>query len=67
MDAEMKKPDQEVSEAIVDELREEQLLTDSSLKGLAEKLAAGRMDASDWKVLFALDAAERKTDGKIHA
>ena len=63
----MKTPDQEVSEEIVTAFQKEQLLRPDSLKGLAEKLASGRMDASDWKVLFVLDTAERMAHGKVSA
>ena len=63
----MKKPDQQVSEQVIAAFQKEKLLQhDDSLKGVAEKLAAGKMTSNEWKMLFKLDAAEKKSkdDGK---
>jgi hypothetical protein len=62
----MKKPDEQVSEQVVAAFQKEKLLQDDSLKGLAEKLAAGKMKANDWKMLFKLDVVTKKPkeDGK---
>lgn len=59
----MKTPDQEVSERIVDLFREQDILEDESLNGLAENLMTGKMKPNDWKMLFKLDAVK----GEPHA
>ena len=62
----MKKPDQQVSEQVVAAFQTEKLLQEDSLKGVADKLAAGKMTSNEWKMLFKLDAAAKKSkdDGK---
>lgn len=64
----MKTPDQQVSEQIVAAFEKKQLLRGDSLKGLADKLASGKMTSNEWKVLFKLEAAQtRKSDGSDQA
>jgi len=63
----MKTPNQQVSEQVVEALQKEKLLKEGSIKGLADKLAAGQMTANDWKVLFKLEATEKADHAKNKA
>lgn len=64
----MKKPDEQVSEQIVVIFQKQKLLQDDTLKGLAEKLASGKVTSDEWKVLFKLDITQsKKKDGQDQA
>lgn len=60
----MKTPNQTVAERIVTALEAKQILLPASTKGLAEKLANGRVASSDWVTLFGLDEKTRKANAK---
>lgn len=56
----MSNPNQIVAERTVVAMEAQDLLLATSTKRLAEKLAAGRLSATDWITLFTLDAKTRK-------
>ena len=60
----MSTPNQIVAERIVAGLEAEDILLSASAKGLAEKLASGRLGGSDWVTLFGRDQETRKQHGK---
>jgi hypothetical protein len=51
----MKKPDEEVGDNIIAELKKQKLLSKSSLDELRLKLVAGTLSSQDWKFLFETD------------
>lgn len=51
----MSKPDEQVAERIIEQLRKQKLLSDSALAKLKPQLAAGRLSAEDWKLAVELD------------
>lgn len=56
-----KTPDEIVAERIVASLKEEKLIPEQKLKGLAEKLVAGSLKADDWRLFVDLNQkAERE-------
>ena len=59
----MTTPDQIVSEQIIHHFKKKGVLQEASLQGLAEKLAAGKLGASDWQLLFKLDATNEDSHG----
>lgn len=60
----MSNPNQTVAERIVTALEAKDVLLPASMKGLADKLAAGRLGSSDWVTLLGLDAKTRKQNVK---
>jgi hypothetical protein len=60
----MSNPNQVVAERIVAALESKDVLLPVSMKGLADKLAAGRLGSSDWVTLFGLDDKARKQNAK---
>ena len=56
----MKKPDEEVGESIVAELKKQGLLSDAALEKLKPKLIAGSLSASDWKLAFETDRPKKE-------
>lgn len=60
----MTTPDQIVSEQIIDGFKKAGLLQEKYLQGLAAKLATGKLGASDWQLLFKLDAKNEDSHGK---
>lgn len=60
----MSNPNQTVAGRIVAELEAKDVLLPASAKGLAEKLASGRLGSSDWITLFGLDDKTRKQNAK---
>lgn len=60
----MTNPNQTVAERIVAALDTKDILLPASIKGLADKLAAGRVASSDWVTLFGLDDKTRKQNAK---
>lgn len=58
----MKKPDEEVGENIIAELRKQKLLSKAALEKLKPKLIGGTFSSADWKLLFETDRpAKEKT------
>lgn len=57
---EMKRPDQEVADRIIEKLREQGILSDTTLEKLRPKLVAGDLSADDWKLTIELDGADSK-------
>lgn len=55
----MKKPDEEVGESIVAELKTKGLLSDAALEKLKPKLIAGSLSSSDWKLAFETDRPKK--------
>ncbi len=51
----LKKPDQEVANRIIDQVRKKELLSDPALEKLGPKLVAGTLSADDWKLALELD------------
>lgn len=60
----MSNPNQIVAEFIANILESKDVLLPASTKGLADKLAAGRVGSSDWITLFGLDDKTRKQNAK---
>ena len=60
----MNNPNQIVAERIIAALETKDILLPASTKGLADKLAAGRLGSSDWVTLFGLDEKTRKQNAK---
>ncbi|MCS6265136.1 MAG: hypothetical protein H8K11_15385 [Nitrospira sp.] len=54
----MSKPDEQVADRIIEELRKQKLLSDSALEKLKPQLIAGRLSAEDWKLAIELDCRE---------
>jgi hypothetical protein len=55
----MKTPSEIVAERITTAMSDGQVLLPESTLGLAEKLAAGKLDSSHWITLFGLDEKYR--------
>jgi hypothetical protein len=51
----MKKPDEDVGENIIAELKKQKLLSKSGLEKLKPKLIAGSLSSLDWKLIFDTD------------
>lgn len=60
----MSNPNQIVAERIVAALEAKDILLPASTKGLADKLAAGRVGGSDWVTVLGLDDKTRKQNAK---
>lgn len=58
-----KSPDEAVSETIVEALRVQRLMGDTSLKDLATRLATGSLRSEDWRVLIEKETAQTKGAG----
>lgn len=56
----MSNPNQIVAERVVAALEAKDVLLAGSTKGLADKIAAGRLGGSDWVTLLGLDEKARK-------
>jgi hypothetical protein len=56
----MKKPDEQVGEAIIAEFKKQKLLSDASLEKLQPKLIAGSLSSSDWKLVFETARPEKE-------
>lgn len=54
----MKSADDEVAKRIIERLRKEGLLSESSLAKLQPKLAAGTLSAEDWKLALEIDQSK---------
>ncbi len=65
MESKMSSPSQIVAERIIAALEAKNVLLPASTKGLADKLATGRVGSSDWVTLFGLDDKTRKQDAKV--
>lgn len=57
-----KTPDQTVAESIVAGLLASKLITSDSAKGLASKIVAGKVSASDWSVMIKFGATAPKDE-----
>ncbi len=57
----MKKPDEEVGENIIAELRKQKLLSKAALEKLKPKLISGSLSSLDWKLLFDTDRPAKET------
>lgn len=55
----MCKPDEQVADRIIEQLRKQKLLSDSALAKLKPQLATGRLSAEDWKLAVELDRADK--------
>ncbi len=56
----MKTPDEEVASRIIEKLRQQGLLSDSALAKLEANIAAGKMSAEDWKLIFEIDRPDKE-------
>jgi len=56
----MKKPDEQVGESIIAELKKQALLSEAALAKLQPKLVAGSLSSADWKLAFETDARRRR-------
>jgi len=56
----MKKPDEQVGENILAELKKQGLLSESALEKLKPKLIAGALSSSDWKLAFETDRPKKE-------
>lgn len=66
-DSSPKTPDQSVAESIVAGLLASRLITSDTAKGLASKIAAGKVSASDWSVMIKFGTATLKDEStKTH-
>lgn len=59
-------PDEKVSEGIVAELRDRQLIATSRMDDLAKKLVAGSLTSADWRRIAeaSLDEEQQAEDGQ---
>jgi hypothetical protein len=55
MEDPMSKPDEEVADRIIAEMKASGLLSEATLEKLKPKLIAGSLSPQDWKLLFDLD------------
>ena len=55
----MCKPDEQVADRIIEQLRKQKLLSDSALAKLKPQLSTGRLSAEDWKLAVELDRADK--------
>ncbi len=56
----MKKPDEQVGENILAELKKQGLLSEPALEKLKPKLIAGALSSSDWKLVFETDRPKKE-------
>lgn len=56
----MKKPDEEVADNIIAELREQGLLSEAALEKLKPKLVRGTLSSLDWKLVFDTDRPKKE-------
>jgi len=56
----MKKPDEEVGDDIIAELREQGLLSEAALEKLKPKLVSGSLSSLDWKLVFDTDRSKKE-------
>jgi hypothetical protein len=56
----MKKPDDQVGENIITELKKAKLLSDVALEKIKEKLVAGTLSSADWKLTFETDRPKKE-------
>lgn len=54
----MSEPDEQVSDRIIEQLRKQNLLSDSALAKIKPQLANGRLTAEDWKLTVELDRTD---------
>jgi hypothetical protein len=64
----MSKPDEQVADRIIEQLRKQKLLLDVTLAKLKPKLAAGSLYAEDWRLTAETDTTDKKkrTDDEDH-
>jgi len=63
----MSTPNDQAAERILKAVEDKKLLSPESFKTLTSKFAAGRMTASDWKVLVKADLLKPKSDANAQA
>jgi hypothetical protein len=56
----MKKPDEQVGENILAELKKQGLLSEPALEKLKPKLIAGSLSSSDWKLAIETDRPKKE-------
>lgn len=56
----MKKPDEEVGEKIIAELKKQKLLSKTGLEKLRPKLISGSLSSLDWKLVFDIDRSKKE-------
>lgn len=54
----MSKPDEQVSDRIIERLRKQNLLSNPALAKLKPQLTNGRLTAEDWKLIVELDRTD---------
>lgn len=59
----MKKPDEQVGESIIAELKKQGLLSEAALAKLQPRVIAGSLSSADWKLAFETDRP-KKEDAK---
>lgn len=55
----MSKPDEQVADRIIEQLRKQKLLSESALGKLKPQLFAGKLSAEDWKLAIELDLTDK--------
>ncbi|NGZ08216.1 MAG: hypothetical protein CV088_02380 [Nitrospira sp. LK70] len=55
----MSKPDEQVADRIIEQLRKQKLLSESALRKLKPQLVAGKLSAEDWKLAIELDLTDK--------
>jgi hypothetical protein len=59
---EMKTPDHEVANRILQEFRKKIVLSEKGVQKISLSLANGALKAEDWRLLFETDRLEKETD-----
>lgn len=55
----MSKPDEQVADRIIEQLRKQKLLSESALTQLKPLLVAGKLSAEDWKLAIELELTDK--------
>lgn len=55
----MSKPDEQVADRIIEQLRKHGLFSESALGKLKPQLAAGKLSTEDWKLAVELDRTDK--------
>jgi hypothetical protein len=55
----MSKPDEQVADRIIDQLRKLNLLSETALGKLKPQIATGKLSAEDWKLMVELDREDK--------
>jgi hypothetical protein len=58
----MKKPDDEVAETILRQIREAKLLSEDAIEKIGQSLSRGELRAEDWRLIVETDRSRREDE-----